>query len=327
VVNSQIGGTAMLDVVTLGETMVLFSPDSTGSLKYVNNFKKQFAGAESNFAIGITRFGHSAGWISKIGNDPFGNYLIYSIRGEGVDTSRVKVDREAPTGLFFKELHELMEPKVYYYRAGSAASKITPNDLDEEYIASSRILHLTGITPALSKGARQTLYRAIEIAKKHNVTISFDPNIRKKLWPEKECKAVLLDIIKHVDILLPGLSESKFLLDEDTSPEELCKMFLDMGPKIVAMKLGKEGCIVCDKGSMQRVRGIKVENVIDPIGAGDAFGAGFISGILKGWSLYESGRLACDAGAFVTTVIGDIEGMPTLDQIREFRGEISLIDR
>lgn len=316
----------MVDVVTLGETMVLFSPNTIGSLKYVNSFNKQIGGAESNFAIGIKRLGHSSGWISKVGDDPFGQFLLWAISGEGVDVSRVKTDFQASTALYFKEFNSMKDPKVYYYRAGSAASRILPSDLDEDYIAQAKILHLTGITPALSESARETVYRAIEIAKEHNVKISFDPNIRKKLWPEDECKKVLTDLITKADIVLPGIAECEFLIGED-DPEKACEKLLSMGPKIAAIKLGKDGCIVSDGNAAKRIKGQVVENVIDPVGAGDGFDAGFITGILNNWSIDECGRLANDVGAFVTTVCGDVEGLPTIKDIKEFRGELNIIDR
>lgn len=243
-----------------------------------------------------------------------------------MDVSNVKIDNNAPTAIFFKEFHELKDPTVYYYRTGSAASRIEPTDLDEEYISQAKILHLTGITPALSENAKKTVYRAIELAKKHNVKISFDPNIRRKLWKDEECKKILLDLITKVDIVLPGISECEFLFGE-TNPEKACTKLLSMGPKIVAIKLGKEGCIVADNNNIQRVKGMVIENVVDSIGAGDGFDAGFITGILNKWDIKECGRLANDVGAFVTTVRGDIEGLPTLREIKEFRGELNVIDR
>lgn len=316
----------MVDVVTLGETMVLFSPSKVGTLKYVNSFNKQIGGAESNFAIGIRRLGHISGWISKVGDDPFGQYLLCAIGGEGVDVSKVKVDSKAPTALYFKELNTMNDPRVYYYRAGSAASRISPEDLDEDYIASAKILHLTGITPALSDSARETVYKAIEIAKEHHIKISFDPNIRRKLWKDDECKKVLFDLITKSDIVIPGIGECEFLIGE-TNPEKACEKLLSMGAKIAAVKLGKNGCIVSDGNQTKRVKGKVIENVIDSVGAGDGFDAGFITGILNNWSLEECARLANDVGAFTTTVFGDFEGLPTLKDIREFRGEINIIDR
>lgn len=171
----------MPEVVTLGETMVMMNPVTSGPLQYINQFTKQIGGAESNFAIGVVRLGHTAGWISKLGKDELGKYVLSFIRGEGVDTSRVKFTADAPTGLFFKERRKFGESKVYYYRKGSAASLMGPEDLDPEYISSAKYLHITGITPALSESCHLAVKEAIKIAKNHGVKVCFDPNIRLKL--------------------------------------------------------------------------------------------------------------------------------------------------
>lgn len=316
----------MLDAVTIGETMALFSPIRSGSLKYVDYFRKQVGGAESNFAIGVVRLGRTAGWISKVGDDPFGSYIISCIRGEGVDTSRVKVDKEAPTAVYFKEFHELGDPRVYYYRSGSAASRLQPEDLDEEYISQAKVLHITGITPALSKSARDTVNAAVYLAKKHKLKISFDPNIRKKLWSEKECRETIISLVHETDILLPNLKEAEFLLEE-SDPEVICKKFLEMGPATVALKLGRDGCIVANGEKIIKIGGMEVKKVVDPVGAGDGFDAGFIVGMLNGWNLTQCGELANAVGARVVTVNGDVEGLPNWREIDEFRGNIKVVDR
>ena len=144
-----------LDVITFGESMVLFSPGDKGPLRHVHNFTKSIAGAESNVAIALSRLGHSVGWFSKIGDDEFGRYIKFMVRGEGVDVSRTIIDKEHQTGLLFKELFEHVNPNVYYYRKNSAASFLQPADLDLEYIKSAKILHITGITPAISQSAKE----------------------------------------------------------------------------------------------------------------------------------------------------------------------------
>lgn len=316
----------MFDVITIGESLVLFSPVNTGSLKYVEYFRKQLGGAESNFAIGISRLGCKAGWISRVGDDSFGDYILSIIRGEGVDISKVKIDKTSSTAVYFKEFNELNGTKVYYYRNGSAASKIEPDDLDEDYIASAKYLHITGITIALSESARTTVLKAIEIAHKNNIKVSFDPNIRKKLCEKNLLRKYILEVINKSDIVLPGYEEAKFLLG-DYKPDQLCRKILELGPKIVAMKLGKEGCLVADKNKLIHINATKVKKVIDTVGAGDGFDAGFIYGLLKGWDIEKCGKLANDIGAIVTTVNGDIEGLPTIRDIMEFRGDIEVIDR
>jgi 2-dehydro-3-deoxygluconokinase len=287
---------------------------------------KQIGGAESNFAIGIVRLGHKAGWISKLGNDEFGKYIVSFIRGEGVDTSRVKFDSEAPTGVYFKERREWGESKVYYYRKGSAASRLTPMDLDFEYIGSAKYLHITGITPALSESCYQTTKEAIKIAKSKGVKIILDPNIRLKLWTKERAREVILELASKADIILPGVGEGEILVGEN-EPERIAEKFLELGIGIVVVKLGKQGAYYATASENKYVTGFQVERVVDTIGAGDGFAAGFVAGLLKGYSLEKAVRLANAVGAIVTTVIGDVEGLPTMDEVLVFMGEKDGIDR
>lgn len=169
----------MPEVITLGETMVSFVPAGEGLLRYEDDYKMKIAGAESNVASGLSKLGHSVGWISRLGNDEFGKYILRQIRADGVDCSRVVMDDRNSTGLMFKQLIS-GETQVFYYRENSAAAHIRPEDLDKAYFENAKIIHLSGITPVLSVSCRQTVEKAIEIAKQKNVLFSFDPNVRKK---------------------------------------------------------------------------------------------------------------------------------------------------
>lgn len=315
-----------MDVITFGESMVLFNPESEGHLRYVNSFSKDLAGAESNVAIALSRLGHQSGWFSKLGDDEFGRYITMSIRGEGVDVSRVKLDSTRNTGLIFKERYLGDDPSVYYYRKNSAASSLCVDDLDEEYIKSAKIIHITGITPAISESAREMVFKAIDIAKENGVKISFDPNIRLKLWSIDEAKEVLLKIASKADIILPGVSEGEMLLGTN-NPEEIADKFINLGCGIVAVKLGKNGCLIATKDEKIYVKGYPIEKVIDSVGAGDGFAAGFLSGILRGVPLKECGELANGVGAMATLVKGDMEGYPLYSQLMEFIGKKKHIDR
>lgn len=197
----QAGFRDKMDVITFGESMVLFNPNNNGPLRYVHNFTKSIAGAESNAAIALARLGHNTGWFSRVGDDEFGRYIISTIRGEGVDVSRTITDKSRNTGLLFKERFSHINPNVYYYRNDSAASGLCTEDLDMEYIKSARILHITGITPALSKTAREAVFKAVETARKNGVTVSFDPNIRLKLWSLDEARETIMKIAAMSDIL------------------------------------------------------------------------------------------------------------------------------
>ncbi len=316
----------MPEIITLGETMVMFSPEQYGPLRYVQRFQKRIAGTESNVAIGLTRLGHQTGWISRIGNDEFGEFLLREVRGEGVDVSMVKVDPEAPTGLMFKEFQEGRETRVIYYRKNSAASRLSPVDLDEAYFKKAKLLHLTGITTALSDSCMNTVQEGIRLARQYGLTISFDPNIRMKLWTKERAKAVLNPLIDKVDIVFPGLEEAQLLLGIE-EPETLLERFLERGVQIVALKSGLQGTWVASAQQKHLIPAFKVDRVIDPIGAGDAFAAGFLAGFLEGRLPEECGRLANAMGALAVTTAGDFEGLPTRNQLEAFISNQHLIFR
>ena len=209
----------MAKVITLGETMVCFSPDSAAPLRYVSSFHPRIAGAESNLAVGLAKLGHEVLWISRLGEDEFGHYVQNMIRSEGVDTRAVRFDEANPTGIMFKETSR-GETAVYSYRKHSAASAMEPEDLDESLFEEAEILHITGITPVLSESCRRTVERAVELAKRHGVRISFDPNIRRKLWGDRDYAPMLRDFCRESQILLMGLDEAKVLYGGE-SPEEI----------------------------------------------------------------------------------------------------------
>jgi sugar/nucleoside kinase (ribokinase family) len=203
-----------MDVVTFGETMVLFAAVEQGPLRFASTYTRHTAGTESNFAIGLARLGHEVGWFSRVGDDEFGQYIVNTVRGEGVDTSRVIVDAEAPTGVLFKEKRELGPRRIVYYRRGSAASRLAPGDLDGEYIGRARYLHLTGITPALSESARATVFAAAELARARGVRVSFDPNLRLRLWTREQARETMRALLPLCDLVLPGMDEAELLVDE-----------------------------------------------------------------------------------------------------------------
>ncbi|MBU3184937.1 sugar kinase [Clostridium estertheticum] len=315
-----------MDVVTFGESMVLFGPDSSGPLRYVQNFNKSIAGAESNVSIALAKLGHKVGWFSKLGDDEFGRYIQSTIRGEGVDVSRVIFEPGKNTGILFKERFMHSNPNVYYYRKGSAASDLKAEELDESYIKDAKILHITGITPALSESCRKTLFKAIEVAKANKVLVSFDPNIRLKLWTKEEAIPVMIEIAKLSDIIFPGIDEGEMLLGF-TKPNDIADSFIKMGCSVVAVKLGEEGCYIADKDRGLYVNAYKLENPQDTVGAGDGFAAGFLSGMLKKLNLKECGEYANGVGAMAVLVKGDMEGYPNYEQLMAFIGKKKTISR
>ncbi|MFC4803070.1 sugar kinase [Neobacillus sp. GCM10023253] len=309
-----------MDVITFGETMVLLNPSKAGPLRYVSKFEKTIGGAESNVAIALARLGHRVSWASRLGEDEFGLYIRNFIRGEGVDTSLVTFDPASPTGVFFKERQDGRDPKVNYFRAGSAASRMGKAHLQESEIAKAKILHISGITPALSSSCRELVYHAIDAAKRNKVTIVFDPNIRLKLWTKEEAREVLIDIAGKCDIVLPGIEEGLILTGEKT-PEKIAEGLIKNGSKAVVVKLGDTGAYYNDGDKQEYVDGYRVEKVVDTVGAGDGFAAGFISGLLRGWSYRNAVSLGNRVGASAVTVAGDVEGYPYWAEIAPDRSE------
>ncbi|WEG13685.1 sugar kinase [Pullulanibacillus sp. KACC 23026] len=313
-------GTKKTDVVTIGESMVLFQPLGEKGIRYEPLYTKSLAGAESNVALALTRLGKKVSWISKLGPDPFGDFILATLAGEGVDVSHVKRDGEAPTAVYFKDVKSFGDPTVYYYRKHSAASRLEPSDVQEEWFSGSRHLHMTGITPALSESAALSVRKAMEVAKEMGLSISFDPNLRRKLWDEEEARQTLLSLIPLCDVFLPGLDEAEFLLGK-RSVEEYGEAFLQMGAKVVVLKLGAEGSIGFIDGEAVEQAPYRVSHVVDSVGAGDAFAAGFLSVYLDEDSFVTTPSLrkalarANQLGALATQFKGDWEGIPSISEL------------
>src|SRR5438128_8776204 len=231
-----------LDVVTLGESMVLLLAEQSGPMREAITFRRYIAGAESNLAIGLSRLGHSAGWFSRVGDDEFGRAVVFRIRGEGVDTSRVISDAAAPTGLVIRERREVGPIEQVYYRRGSAASRLSPDDLDAAYVGGARFLHLTGITPALSASCHRTVFAAADMARAAGVTVVLDPDYRSKLWDPTEARSVMRDLASRCDLLLPGRDEAELLTGE-SDPEVAARELKKLGPSTVVVKLGAQGAL------------------------------------------------------------------------------------
>ncbi len=304
----------MPKLITLGETMAVFTPGAQGALRYVADYRMRIAGAESNLAIGIAKLGGGAGWISGLGRDEFGYFVRNAIRAEGVDTSRVVFDDAYATGLMFKEMGA-GETKVYYYRENSAASRLGPQHLDPEYFKDAQFLHLTGITPVLSESCRRLVTHAIELAKQYNLRISFDPNIRQKLWRNTDYTPLMRQLTLAAHIVLMGLDEAEILFGTQ-EPEAIFNLLFERGnAQRAAIKNGAEGSWVADKTMWQKIAPHPCKPV-EPIGAGDAFNAGFLTGVMRGLDTETCGRMGNIAGAMATESPGDIEGYPDERQMQ-----------
>lgn len=320
------GGVRMKDVITVGEAMVVLNPTATGPMKFVNGFEKKIGGAELNFAIGCARLGLKAGYISRLGNDEFGSYIHNFTRGEGIDVSQVEFVDGYPTSLNFKEIMEDGNVRTFYYRDKSPTLTMTADDLDEAYFQQTKILHITGIYPAIGERNIEVIYKAIELAKRNGLKISFDPNIRLRMWSKEEARKVLSEILPHVDILLAGDEEMEIIIGEK-DPSAIIGKVKDLGISFIAIKQGDKGSVGYFNGEIVTSAPVKASKVVDTVGAGDGFNAGIIYGILHDWSLEKTLHFANTIGSMVVSVKGDNEGLPYMVDVQAKLGEVERIER
>lgn len=306
--------------------MVSMVPRRDEPLQYGGELRMRIAGAESNTATGMQRLGHSSMFVSKVGDDPFGQFILRGIRAEGVDVSRVKVDCDHPTGVMFKNWLPGGQTAVHYYRAGSAAASMTPADLPEDEIRKARLLHLSGITPVLSESCRETVLAALETAQAAGCAVSFDPNIRRRLWKDTDYAPLMRAIAAGSDYLLTGLDEAQVLYGSGEIAEICMRAFRDSRLQRIAVKDGGNGAWVCSRDEIIHIPPLPCR-CVDPVGAGDAFNAGFLSGILEGKSLAESGQMGGIAGARATETPGDIEGLVTARELSDLINNIAAVQR
>lgn len=317
----------MKDVITIGDAMITLNPSSIGPMRFVSSFDRKVGGAELNLAIGCARLGLKTGWISRLGNDEFGKHIFNFVRGEGIDVSEVKLVDGFPTSLNFKEILEDGSGKTFYYRANSPTTTLTEEALIESYFENTKLLHITGVFLAIEKEKNlRVIKKAISLAKKHGLLISFDPNIRLKLWSKEEAKATLLEILPYVDILLTGEDEAELLFGV-SDPQLIIEKAKKIGISYIAIKRGEDGSVGYHDGQYIEAQPVKTKKIVDTVGAGDGFDAGFIYGVINGWSLEKTLHFANTIGSMVVSVYGDNEGLPLLEDVRIKLGEKNLIER
>jgi len=307
------------EIVTLGECLVALVASDPGPLAEARTFRHFVAGAEANVAVGLARLGHRACFVGRVGSDGFGEAIIRRLRGEGVDVRALLHDPAAPTGLLVRNSGGSGALEVLYYRGGSAGSRLTVEDVERAWdgLAGARWLHLTGITPALSGSAREAVERSIELAKSADMTVSLDVNMRRKLWTEAAAAPVLAGLAGRVDVVLGGPDElavlSRSAADEAS---EIARAVLGLGATTVVVKLGGKGALALTAGGQEVSRpAFPVPNVVDPVGAGDAFAAGWISARLRGAGLPAALDAAAACGASVVAALGDMTGLPTRPEL------------
>ena len=306
------------ELITLGEAMIVFIAENQGDFTDIEKFAKGIAGAELNVSMGLSRLGHKVSYITRLGNDVFGSYIKDIINKEGILDDSISIDDSHSTGFYFKTKVEDGDPEVHYFRRNSAASQLSCKDIEATDFSGAKILHITGITAALSKESLEAVYLAIDKARENNMLITFDPNIRLQLWESKEYMIeVLNNIASKCDVILPGIKEGNILTGKQTK-EEIADFYLSNGAKAVIIKNGASGAYLKTVEYEKIVPGFKVKQVVDTVGAGDGFATGVLSGLLDGES-YEDALVRGNAiGAIMVTSKEDNAILPTEEELKEF---------
>lgn len=302
-----------LDVITYGEAMAMFVATAPGPLAQAAQFAKRIAGADLNVAVGLSRLGFRVGYVSRVGRDSFGDYVLETLAREQIDASCVVVDPQYPTGFQLKSrADDGSDPRVEYFRKGSAASRLSRADYVADYVLGARHLHLTGVAPAISASSCELAFHLAQEMRAAGGSISFDPNLRPTLWPSAaEMVSTLNALAALSDWVLPGLAEGQQLTGYDT-PADIARFYLDRGARGVAIKLGAAGAYYQTADGAEGIAdGVRVERVVDTVGAGDGFAVGVVSALLEGQLPEQAVARGNRIGALAIQVIGDSEGLPT----------------
>lgn len=308
--------------ITLGEAMALFVAKTPGKLSEVENFSRSLAGAEVNVAIGMARLGFESTYVSKVGDDCFGEYVRTAISQEGISTDNISLSPEQATGFMLKSnVTDGSDPITQYFRRNSAASTLSASDIKAELFKPGAHLHITGVAAAISETVRDAIKQAIHFAKAQGCSISFDTNLRPALWSDRQ---VMVDTINEFafnsDIILPGIEEGLILMGSE-EPEAIADFYLNNGAKAVIVKLGSKGAYYKTvSGDSGIVEGFPVAQVVDTVGAGDSFAAGVISALLDGKDMAQAARRGNLLGSMTVQVSGDSEALPTREQLISLEG-------
>jgi 2-dehydro-3-deoxygluconokinase len=300
------------DIVCLGEPMLEFNCQADG------RYLAGHGGDTSNAAIAAARQGARVGYLTRLGVDAFGDSFMDLWQREQVDASRVTRDAQAPTAIYFVD-HGPDGHRFSYLRAGSAASRMTPDWLPADYVRGAKVLHVSGISQAISASAADTVFQAIEVARAAGVTVSYDTNLRLKLWPIDRARAITHHAMAMADIALPGLDDAEQLTGL-TEPEAIADFYLKLGARIVALTLGKRGTLVATPERRDLVPVTPVA-AVDATAAGDTFDGAFLAEMLRGADPFAAARHANAAAALSTLGYGAVAPMPTRDAVLAFLAE------
>ena len=317
-----------LDVLGIGEPMALFEVAHDGPLDRSSRFRLRMAGAEANLLIGVARLGHRPGLLSAVGADPFGALILRTLRDEGVDVAEVAEDPERPTGVFFKQVTGREQRRVFYYRDGSAASAVNLSSIQALERQRPRLVVVSGLTLGLGGpgGMGDTAQACLRRARELGIATVFDANLRSGLWEGETAAAEFAELRGCLDLVLAGREELEVLVQGHDAVHAARRLRSMDGCAGVIVKDGPEGSIVIDREGVAHIPALPVARVVDPVGAGDAFGAGVVAGWLRGWSLREAARLGSVLGGAVVARRGDWEGVPHESEARRLLAELPAIE-
>jgi 2-dehydro-3-deoxygluconokinase len=293
------------DVVCVGETMVMLTPVEPAPLVERPRLTMEVGGAESNVACSLAQLGHHAAWVGRVGADPFGQIIIRTLAAHGVDVGDVEADPARPTGLYLKD-PGIERSTVHYYRKGSAAAAMGPAFADTVRARAARLVHLSGITPVLSAGCAALVERLLTERVPGGPLLSFDVNYRPTLWDADRAGETLLPLARRADVVLTGRDEAETLWGAAT-PDDIRALL--PGVRCLVVKDAEHGATCYEGEERTFVPALKID-VVEPVGAGDAFAAGFLSGLICGRPARDRLRLGHIAAAAALGCVGDLAVLP-----------------
>jgi 2-dehydro-3-deoxygluconokinase len=301
------------DVVALGEGMVEFNQTTADQPAYLQGY----GGDTSTAVIAAARCGARCAYLSRVGQDAFGQLLLALWSREGVETTGIELDPDHPTGIYFVT-HGATGHEFSYLRANAAASRMTPSWLQREKVKdvllASKILHVSGISMAISSSACDTVFAAMQLARQAGGLVSFDANLRLKLWPLERARACIAEGVATSDIFLPSLEDAISLCGHD-EPDQIIDWGHALGAKAVVLKLGRGGALASDGSRRERIAGHPV-SLIDATGAGDCFSGNLLARMAQGANLFEAARYANAAAALAIQGFGAVAPLPRPDAVR-----------
>jgi 2-dehydro-3-deoxygluconokinase len=301
-----------MDILAMGEPLVEFNSVHDRPLDSAELFSVGFGGDTSNFIIAARRSGASAGYITRVGDDDFGTALVRLWEAEGVDTTHVVREKGGRTGIYFIS-RDTRQSSFTYYRAESPASRLAPDEVPLRAVGQAKVLHVSGITQAISTSACDAAFHAMRAARERATIVSYDPNLRPALWPLDRARAIIARSLELCDVALPNIEEGRVLTDL-VDPGAVLEWFAARGPRTVVLKMGAQGALLWHEGRIDEIKPHVVQ-AVDSTGAGDAFDGAFMARLVEGASPAEAACYAAIAGALTTLGHGAVHPIPRREAI------------